>query len=235
MQQFFVDAWRAYRRLPGWGQVAAVVFGIVLVGGAVSGDDTNDLGVAAGDVTTKVEDRLPQASRAVALTDGTPPPSVAPATAPPTTETLRATTAVAAVTTSTLAPPPPEVALVAATPDCHPSYEGACLPADASDVDCAGGTGNGPVYAAEQDFRVIGTDVYGLDGDGDGYACDSESGGAVVAIDAPALADPAPAAAQIISYANCAAARAAGAAPVYRGEPGYGPHLDRDGDGVGCE
>lgn len=36
-------------------------------------------------------------------------------------------------------------------------------------------------------------------------------------------------------YANCTEARAAGAAPVRRGEPGYGPHLDRDGDGVGCE
>lgn len=37
------------------------------------------------------------------------------------------------------------------------------------------------------------------------------------------------------AYANCAAARAAGAAPVRRGDPGYGRHLDRDGDGVGCE
>ncbi|QHT57355.1 hypothetical protein GXP71_15590 [Cellulomonas sp. H30R-01] len=37
------------------------------------------------------------------------------------------------------------------------------------------------------------------------------------------------------SYANCDAARAAGAAPVYAGEPGYGRHLDRDGDGIGCE
>jgi hypothetical protein len=36
-------------------------------------------------------------------------------------------------------------------------------------------------------------------------------------------------------FANCSAARAAGAAPVRRGEPGYGRHLDRDGDGVGCE
>lgn len=36
-------------------------------------------------------------------------------------------------------------------------------------------------------------------------------------------------------FANCAQARAAGAAPVRRGEPGYGPHLDRDGDGIGCE
>lgn len=37
------------------------------------------------------------------------------------------------------------------------------------------------------------------------------------------------------AFANCAAARAAGATPVRRGEPGYGPHLDRDGDGIGCE
>lgn len=37
------------------------------------------------------------------------------------------------------------------------------------------------------------------------------------------------------AYRNCTAARAAGAAPVRRGEPGYGSHLDRDNDGVGCE
>jgi Excalibur calcium-binding domain len=37
------------------------------------------------------------------------------------------------------------------------------------------------------------------------------------------------------SYDNCSAARAAGAAPVLAGDPGYGRHLDRDGDGVGCE
>ncbi|MFH9133208.1 excalibur calcium-binding domain-containing protein [Streptomyces sp. NPDC017524] len=42
--------------------------------------------------------------------------------------------------------------------------------------------------------------------------------------------DPAPA-----YYKNCDAARAAGAAPVEEGDPGYAPHLDRDGDGVGCE
>jgi hypothetical protein len=38
-----------------------------------------------------------------------------------------------------------------------------------------------------------------------------------------------------VYYANCAAARAAGAAPVRRGAPGYASHLDRDGDGIGCE
>ena len=36
-------------------------------------------------------------------------------------------------------------------------------------------------------------------------------------------------------YENCDAARAAGAAPVHRGDPGYGRHLDGDGDGAGCE
>jgi hypothetical protein len=36
-------------------------------------------------------------------------------------------------------------------------------------------------------------------------------------------------------YKNCTAARAAGAAPIYRGEPGYREGLDRDGDGIACE
>ena len=38
-----------------------------------------------------------------------------------------------------------------------------------------------------------------------------------------------------VYYANCAAVRAAGADPIHRGDPGYARHLDRDGDGVGCE
>lgn len=36
-------------------------------------------------------------------------------------------------------------------------------------------------------------------------------------------------------YKNCSAARAAGAAPLYRGQPGYRSSLDRDGDGIACE
>lgn len=47
---------------------------------------------------------------------------------------------------------------------------------------------------------------------------------------APA-ASPAPAP----QYQNCAAARAAGAAPVREGDAGYSRQLDRDGDGIGCE
>jgi micrococcal nuclease len=37
------------------------------------------------------------------------------------------------------------------------------------------------------------------------------------------------------AWKNCAEAREHGAAPVRRGDPGYGGHLDRDNDGIGCE
>lgn len=38
-----------------------------------------------------------------------------------------------------------------------------------------------------------------------------------------------------VYFPNCTATRAAGAAPVRAGDPGYARHLDRDGDGIGCE
>ncbi|MFK3981419.1 G5 domain-containing protein [Micromonospora sp. NPDC050397] len=53
---------------------------------------------------------------------------------------------------------------------CDPNY-GGCVPI-ASDVDCAGGSGNGPAYVTGP-VKVIGDDIYGLDNDGDGYGCDS--------------------------------------------------------------
>lgn len=52
---------------------------------------------------------------------------------------------------------------------CDPNYT-PCVPV-ASDVDCAGGRGNGPAYVRGP-VRVIGRDVYGLDRDGDGIGCD---------------------------------------------------------------
>ncbi|WP_347566004.1 GmrSD restriction endonuclease domain-containing protein [Microbacterium ulmi] len=51
----------------------------------------------------------------------------------------------------------------------------------------------------------------------------------------PAPAQPAPEAPVSVHYANCTAVRAAGAAPLYDGQPGYSRKLDRDGDGVACE
>ncbi|ATL66244.1 excalibur calcium-binding domain-containing protein [Nocardia terpenica] len=35
-------------------------------------------------------------------------------------------------------------------------------------------------------------------------------------------------------YKDCDAARAAGVAPLFRGQPGYSPHLDPDGTGMAC-
>lgn len=55
---------------------------------------------------------------------------------------------------------------------------------------------------------------------------------------APAPAAPAPAptpAPTNTYYANCAAVRAAGAASLYSGQPGYNFKLDRDKDGIACE
>lgn len=38
-----------------------------------------------------------------------------------------------------------------------------------------------------------------------------------------------------VYYRNCDEARAAGVTPLYRGQPGYGAHMDGDNDGVACE
>ena len=53
--------------------------------------------------------------------------------------------------------------------DCDANYGGVCVPV-ASDVDCAQGSGNGPAYIMGPVY-VVGSDIYGLDRDGDGVAC----------------------------------------------------------------
>ena len=55
--------------------------------------------------------------------------------------------------------------------NCDPNYAGACVPI-ASDVDCAGGSGDGPAYV-QGPVRVVGDDVYDLNRDSDDIACDS--------------------------------------------------------------
>ncbi|MEN0083617.1 MAG: G5 domain-containing protein [Leifsonia sp.] len=73
-------------------------------------------------------------------------------------------------------PPPPPPAAPAPAPapaaggGCDPNYSGACVPI-ASDVDCAGGSGNGPAYV-QGPVTVVGTDIYDLDRDGDGIGCE---------------------------------------------------------------
>jgi hypothetical protein len=48
---------------------------------------------------------------------------------------------------------------------CSDEYAGACIPADAGDVDCT--------ELTDSDFASVGSDPYGLDADGDGVACES--------------------------------------------------------------
>ncbi|WP_424937252.1 MULTISPECIES: G5 domain-containing protein [Bacteria] len=86
-------------------------------------------------------------------------------TVPPVTEiTTRGTRAPAA------APVPFAAPGAGSSPECHPSYADACVPF-AEDVDCAGGEGDGPAYV-QRPVRVVGPDVYKLDHDKDGIACD---------------------------------------------------------------
>jgi resuscitation-promoting factor RpfB len=56
-----------------------------------------------------------------------------------------------------------------AASNCNTNYSG-CVPI-ASDVDCAGGSGDGPAYVSGP-LQVIGSDVYRLDADHDGIACE---------------------------------------------------------------
>lgn len=52
---------------------------------------------------------------------------------------------------------------------CDPNYSG-CVPI-AGDVDCTGGSGNGPAFV-QGPIKVTGSDIYSLDRDQDGIACE---------------------------------------------------------------
>lgn len=91
----------------------------------------------------------------------------------PTTTTTAPPTTLAPATTVPAPrfaePPPPPVTEPPPSNDCEPGYE-PCIPPGA-DVDCAGGTGNGPRYVSGPVY-VSGSDPYGLDTDDDGIACE---------------------------------------------------------------
>ena len=69
----------------------------------------------------------------------------------------------------TLATTAPKATEFEPSDDCDPNYT-PCVPID-SDVDCSSGKGNGPSYA-HGPVRVIGSDIYGLDSNGDGIGCE---------------------------------------------------------------
>jgi resuscitation-promoting factor RpfB len=61
-------------------------------------------------------------------------------------------------------------AAMARADECDANYTQACVPI-ASDVDCAGGSGNGPEYVVGP-VRVVGVDIYDLDRNNDGVGCE---------------------------------------------------------------
>jgi hypothetical protein len=72
----------------------------------------------------------------------------------------------------TTAAPRPAPTTAAAPANCDPSYVGQCLHDGIGDYDCAGGSGNGPNYVSGP-VRVVGSDPFGLDADGDGTGCEN--------------------------------------------------------------
>lgn len=93
--------------------------------------------------------------------------------APVTTPSTTLPTTPAARTSSRRPTPhrstPRPVRASSSSDDCTPGYD-PCVPI-ASDVDCAGGSGNGPVYV-QGPIRVTGSDPYRLDSDHDGIGCE---------------------------------------------------------------
>ncbi|WP_457966094.1 hypothetical protein M1E17_05920 [Arthrobacter sp. D1-29] len=85
-------------------------------------------------------------------------------------EAARQQQAAAAAAAAPKVQAPVQPAIPAAPSGCDPNYAGPCVPI-ASDVDCAGGSGNGPAYVRGP-VTVVGSDIYGLDRDGDGFGCE---------------------------------------------------------------
>jgi hypothetical protein len=138
--------------------------------------------ICNGEATAELAEAAPPTTVAPTTTTGVPTTTAAPSTtttAPPTTTAAPTTlaTTTAAPTTTVAPPPPAPTTTVAVQPfipasNCDPNYTGACVPI-ASDVDCAGGSGNGPAYV-QGPVTVVGNDIYGLDGnDNDGIGCES--------------------------------------------------------------
>lgn len=67
-------------------------------------------------------------------------------------------------TTRPAAAPPEPRPLTAAPPGCDPNYRGACVPVSTTDLDC-------PEIGAR--VQVVGSDPHRLDGDGDGWGCET--------------------------------------------------------------
>ena len=117
---------------------------------------------AQADVLAEAQERAQAKGEDQSSTTTTVAPTTTSTLAPTTTTTAAPTTSTAAPTTT--APP---------ASNCHPAYSSPCVPAGVSDVDCAGGSGNGPYYVNGPVYLVGSDDPYDLDGnDNDGVGCE---------------------------------------------------------------
>jgi micrococcal nuclease len=118
---------------------------------------------AHADELAQAQERAETQSYGLWSTTITAVPTTTTTVAPTTTTTIAPTTTTAAPTTT--APP---------ASNCHPAYSSPCVPTGVSDVDCAGGSGNGPYYVSGPVYLSGTADPYGLDGnDNDGIGCES--------------------------------------------------------------
>jgi len=176
--------WRRYGAWPTWARIGSPIVAVLLLIGAFA-PESDDAPAEVEVAVQADEDAAPSTTGEVieptttSIATSTTAPPTTTTSAPPTTTTAPPPPPPSPTTTAPPPPPPPPppttVAFVAPAPvapaasGCHPSYD-PCVPV-ASDVDCAGGSGNGPAYASGP-IRVTGHDAYDLDRDGDGVACE---------------------------------------------------------------
>ncbi|WP_238013027.1 hypothetical protein KZZ52_07290 [Dactylosporangium sp. AC04546] len=159
-----------------WVVVGAAVLGVfVFCGIVVAAAGNSDQPETQKTDVAKNGALAVQRSQSAAPTSAAPTSAAETTTTPPaatqTTQTTQAPTqpATKPTTTKPATKPAPKPTTKPPANNCHPSYS-PCVPV-ASDVDCAGGSGDGPVYVTGP-IRVIGPDVYRLDADKDGIACE---------------------------------------------------------------
>lgn len=172
------------------------------------------------------------AATAAASSSASTAPST-PAAPPSPTATATATPAPAPTPTQTPVPTQPPAPPAAVPPKADVYF---------ADCEAAWAGGAAPLHRGDAGYRA------GLDSDNDGTACETRPGhgssggstggsasGSTGGSTGGSSGGTSSGGGAAPYYANCSAAKAAGAAPLHRGEPGYRAALDRDGDGVACE
>jgi hypothetical protein len=164
------------------GLVTGAVVGVLVLASAL-GNGARDEVPVGGSATPPsavaapaVIDTGPATTSAAAAVEPVNEPEVA-ATRRSTAQARPPATSKPATNKSTTSKPAPRTVQAAPKPapepkssGCDPNYDG-CVPI-ARDVDCEGGSGDGPAYV-KGPVRVIGTDIYGLDRGGEpGVGCE---------------------------------------------------------------